>query len=120
MGQGQLAGLQPFLQSGFGVLGGRLDLGAQLGAFEEGKDDLTHHLKPSIQVDRTQHRLEGIGQDGGAVFAAGLALALTQADDAGDAQRHRAFVQGRLLDQMRPCTRQLALGQGLHGAVEAF
>ena len=70
--------LQPFLQTGLGILefidvGHAVDQGV-----DEGQYDLAAGVQSAVQVHGAQQGLEGVGENGGAAEAAGFKLPFSQ------------------------------------------
>src|SRR5690606_14472635 len=66
-------------------------------------------FESGIQVDGTEQGFEGIGKYRRATKAAGFQLALTQTQEVRQFQALSDFIQGLLLDQVRPEPGQIAL-----------
>ncbi len=116
--QFHLAPLQPFLQLGFRILGGRLHAGVDLHGLEQPVHQGLRRAIAGVQVNGANHRLQGVGQDRGPLLPTRAGLALTQPDHVGQAQLHRQMVQRVLLDQVGPHTREIALGLVAQAAVQ--
>ena len=113
-----LAPLQPFLQFGLGVLGGRGHGGIDLDVLEQAAHQRLGGGVAGVQVHGADHGLQRIGQDRGPPAAAGARLALAQPNDVRQAQADGELVQGFLLDQVGAHARQVAFGQGLQAVVQ--
>ena len=111
MRQGQLAPLQPFLQFGFGVFGSRLHLRLDLDILEQTLDQALRGAVATVQIDRTDHGLDRIGQDGRALAATRLELALTQPKHFRQLHLQGQVGQRVLLDQIGTHPRKVSLGQ---------
>jgi hypothetical protein len=110
-GQRQLAALQIFLQLGLGILGKFL-------RFQFGDDGrvqgIQHSLrleKTAVKVDRADDGFQGIGQNGRPAETTAFQLAFAEEQVISQLQALCDIRQGRLLHQMRPDARQVALGQ---------
>ena len=74
-------------------------------------DQSTEIGAPSVQIHRTDHGFQGIGQDGGSLAAAGFQFTLTQTQHVGQLQLQRQRLQGVLFDEVGTHARQVAFGQ---------
>ncbi len=89
-------------------------------------DDLGRAGEPVLEVDRAEHRLEGVGQDAGLVAAAGDLFAPAQPHElaeparSGAADRAADVGQRAHVDDRGAQLGQLALGQVGVGQVERF
>lgn len=118
---GQFTGtrLQELLQAGLGVLVGvdqrqAVELGRQ-----PGQHTLTRHFHASIQVDRTDQRFQGIGEDRLTAETAAFQLTGTQAQVFAQIETAGQYGQGFSLHQARAQTRQLAFA-GLETLEQRF
>ncbi|MPN04782.1 hypothetical protein SDC9_152029 [bioreactor metagenome] len=93
-------------------------MGVDVHALEEVVDDFLACGKAGIEVDGTDQRLHGIGQDGRALLATGLGFALTQAQQIRQLQLQRNLVQRAFLDEIGPNTREIAFGHGSQLGIE--
>ena len=87
LGQGQLAGLQALLELGLGIL--RRSAGVDLD--EQRLVEVFDHApgvgEAPIQINSTDHRLQSVGQNGGATKAAAFQLAFAQPKQIAKLQR---------------------------------
>ncbi|RWW84258.1 hypothetical protein BHE74_00007139 [Ensete ventricosum] len=111
------AGLQELLQAGFWIFVGvdqcqAFDFGGQPGG-----DPLFSRFHAGIEVDRTDQRFEGVGQDRLTAETTALQLAGPQAQVFAQAETTGQHRQGLALYQARTQTRQLAF-TGLRETLE--
>src|SRR6201999_3001917 len=76
---------------------------------DEPQDERRRDLGSAGEIDRSDDRLDGVGQDGGLVVAAGQFLAATETDELAEAYRARDLRERNARHQARAPFGELAL-----------
>src|SRR5579863_527493 len=109
--QGQVAGLQHFLQARLGILEGFRRRWRCEPRFEEVQDDVARGAEPRIKENRAHQRLERICEDGCAAVTAALEFTGTEGEVGAKVEAAGHFRQGFLVDEVGPQAAQIPLFQ---------